>query len=129
MELVGLISLLAVLQFVVFGILVGRARGVYGVKAPATTGHEQFERWFRVHYNTLEKLIVFLPALWLFGYYVGQYYAAGLGLIYLVGRLLYALSYTRDPASRTLGTLVSELPILIMIIGGIIAISLDLAAG
>ena len=63
MELVGLISLLAVLQFVVFGILVGRARGVYGVKAPATTGHEQFERWFRVHYNTLEKLIVFLPAL------------------------------------------------------------------
>jgi len=129
MELVGLISLLAVLQFVVFGILVGRARGVYGVKAPATTGHEQFERWFRVHYNTLEKLIVFLPALWLFGYYVGQYYAAGLGLIYLVGRLLYALSYTRDPASRTLGTLVSELPILIMIIGGIIAISLDLGAG
>ncbi|MBL6687620.1 MAG: MAPEG family protein [Pseudomonadales bacterium] len=129
MELVGLISLLAVLQFVVFGILVGRARGVYGVKAPATTGHEQFERWFRVHYNTLEKLIVFLPALWLFGYYVGQYYAAGLGLIYLVGRLLYAVSYTRDPASRTLGTLVSELPILIMIIGGIIAISLDLAAG
>ena len=129
MELVGLISLLAVLQFVVFGILVGRARGVYGVKAPATTGHEQFERWFRVHYNTLEKLIVFLPALWLSGYYVGQYYAAGLGLIYLVGRLLYAVSYTRDPASRTLGTLVSELPILIMIIGGIIAISLDLAAG
>jgi len=129
MELVGLISLLAVLQFVVFGILVGRARGVYGVKAPATTGHEQFERWFRVHYNTLEKLIVFLPALWLFGYYVGQYYAAGLGLIYLVGRLLYAVSYTRDPASRTLGTLVSELPILIMIIGGIFAISLDLAAG
>lgn len=129
MELVGLISLLAVLQFVVFGILVGRARGVYGVKAPATTGHEQFERWFRVHYNTLEKLIVFLPALWLFGYYVGQYYAAGLGLIYLVGRLLYAVSYTRDPASRTLGTLVSEFPILIMIIGGIIAISLDLAAG
>jgi len=129
MELVGLISLLAVLQFVVFGILVGRARGVYGVKAPATTGHEQFERWFRVHYNTLEKLIVFLPALWLFGYYVGQYYAAGLGLIYLVGRLLYAVSYTRDPASRTLGTLVSELPILIMIIGGIIAISLDLGAG
>jgi len=129
MELVGLISLLAVLQFVVFGILVGRARGVYGVKAPATTGHEQFERWFRVHYNTLEKLIVFLPALWLFGYYVGQYYAAGLGLIYLVGRPLYAVSYTRDPASRTLGTLVSELPILIMIIGGIIAISLDLAAG
>ena len=66
MELVGAVTLLALLQFVVMGIMVGRARGLYGVKAPATTGHEQFERWFRVHYNTLEKLIVFLPSLWLF---------------------------------------------------------------
>jgi hypothetical protein len=122
MELVGAVTLLALLQFVVMGIMVGRARGLYGVKAPATTGHEQFERWFRVHYNTLEKLIVFLPSLWLFGYYVGQYYAAGLGGIYLVGRLLYAVTYTRDPATRGLGTLLSDLPILIMLLGGLIAI-------
>ena len=122
MELVGAVTLLALLQFVVMGIMVGRARGLYGVKAPATTGHEQFERWFRVHYNTLEKLIVFLPSLWLFGYYVGQYYAAGLGGIYLVGRLLYAVTYTRDPATRGLGTLLSDLPMVIMLIGGLIAI-------
>jgi hypothetical protein len=122
MELVGAVTLLALLQFVVMGIMVGRARGLYGVKAPATTGHEQFERWFRVHYNTLEKLIVFLPSLWLFGYYVGQYYAAGLGGIYLVGRLLYAVTYTRDPATRGLGTLLSDLPMVIMLLGGLIAI-------
>ena len=122
MELVGAVTLLALLQFVVMGIMVGRARGLYGVKAPATTGHEQFERWFRVHYNTLEKLIVFLPSLWLFGYYVGQYYAAGLGGIYLVGRLLYALTYIRDPATRGLGTLLSDLPMVIMLLGGLIAI-------
>ena len=125
MELVGAVTLLALLQFVVMGIMVGRARGLYGVKAPATTGHEQFERWFRVHYNTLEKLIVFLPSLWLFGYYVGQYYAAGLGGIYLVGRLLYAVTYTRDPATRGLGTLLSDLPIVIMLLGGLIAIILE----
>jgi len=122
MELVGAVTLLALLQFVVMGIMVGRARGLYGVKAPATTGHEQFERWFRVHYNTLEKLIVFLPSLWLFGYYVGQYYAAGLGGIYLVGRLLYAVTYIRDPATRGLGTLLSDLPMVIMLLGGLIAI-------
>ncbi len=125
MELVGGVTLLALLQFVVMGIMVGRARGLYGVKAPATTGHEQFERWFRVHYNTLEKLIVFLPSLWLFGYYVGQYYAAGLGGIYLVGRLLYAVTYTRDPATRGLGTLLSDLPMVIMLLGGLIAIILE----
>tara|TARA_A200000159_G_C7318019_1_gene337543 strand:+ start:1054 stop:1443 length:390 start_codon:yes stop_codon:yes gene_type:complete len=125
MELVGAVTLLALLQFVVMGIMVGRARGLYGVKAPATTGHEQFERWFRVHYNTLEKLIVFLPSLWLFGYYVGQYYAAGLGGIYLVGRLLYAVTYIRDPATRGLGTLLSDLPMVIMLLGGLIAIILE----
>ena len=125
MEFVGAVTLLALLQFVVMGIMVGRARGLYGVKAPATTGHEQFERWFRVHYNTLEKLIVFLPSLWLFGYYVGQYYAAGLGGIYLIGRLLYAVTYTRDPATRGLGTLLSDLPMVIMLLGGLIAIILE----
>ena len=125
MELVGAVTLLALLQFIVMGIMVGRARGLYGVKAPATTGHEQFERWFRVHYNTLEKLIVFLPSLWLFGYYVGQYYAAGLGGIYLVGRLLYAVTYIRDPATRGLGTLLSDLPMVIMLLGGLIAIILE----
>ena len=125
MELVGAVTLLALLQFVVMGIMVGRARGLYGVKAPATTGHEQFERWFRVHYNTLEKLIVFLPSLWLFGYYVGQYYAAGLGGIYLVGRLLYAVTYIRDPATRGLGTLLSDMPMVIMLLGGLIAIILE----
>ena len=77
---------------------------------------------FRVHYNTLEKLIVFLPALWLFGYYVGQYYAAALGVIYLIGRLMYAMSYVRDPSSRGLGTLISELPSLVMVLGGLVAV-------
>ncbi len=122
MELVSIITLLAIFQFWILGGLVGRARGKYGVKAPQTAGDEHFERWFRVHYNTLEKLIVFLPALWLFGYYVGQYYAAALGAVYLIGRVLYAVSYVREPSSRALGTLISELPTLIMVLGGLLAV-------
>ena len=79
MELVSAVTLLAIFQFWILGGLVGRARGKYGVKAPQTTGDEHFERWFRVHYNTLEKLIFFLPALWLFGYYVGSILCRGVG--------------------------------------------------
>ena len=129
MELVSAVSLLAILQFSVLGLLVGRARGKYGVAAPAVTGDEHFERWFRVHYNTLERLAVFLPALWLFGYYVGQYYAAGLGCIYLIGRLMYAAAYVKDPAKRGLGMIVSELPIWIMLIGGLIAVAIHWVRG
>ena len=66
----AIVITLALVQFVAFGMLVGRARGLYGIKAPATTGHEMFERYFRVHYNTMELLIVFVPAGWLFGLYV-----------------------------------------------------------
>ena len=127
MELVSAVTLLAIFQFWILGGLVGRARGKYGVRAPQTAGDEHFERWFRVHYNTLEKLIVFLPALWLFGYYVGQYYAAALGVVYLIGRLMYAISYVRDPGSRGLGTLISELPTLIMVLGGLIAVIIQWA--
>lgn len=129
MELVSAVSLLAILQFSVLGLLVGRARGKYGVAAPAVTGDEHFERWFRVHYNTLERLVVFLPALWLFGYYVGQYYAAGLGCIYLIGRLLYASAYVKDPAKRGLGMIISELPIWIMLTGGLIAVAIHWSRG
>ena len=66
MEYVTLVSGLALLQYIAFGILVGKARGRYGVKAPAITGNDIFERYFRVQQNTLELLVVMLPAMWLF---------------------------------------------------------------
>ena len=77
MEYVALVSGLALLQYVAFGMLVGRARGRYGVKAPAITGHEVFERYFRVQQNTLELLVVMLPAIWLFARYVERRLGGG----------------------------------------------------
>jgi glutathione S-transferase len=117
MAYVLLVIVLALLQFVLFGALVGRARGKYGVQAPAVHGHETFERYFRVHMNTLEQLVVFLPSIWLFAQFVSPQWAAGLGAFYLVGRTLYLLSYVKDPKSRGLGFVLSSLPSLVMLLG------------
>ena len=120
MELVALVIALALVEFVAFGMLVGRARGLYGVKAPAISGHEVFDRYFRVHYNTMELLIVFVPSIWLFGLYVNPQWAAGLGAIYLVGRIVYFRGYVADPAKREIGFGMSMLPVLVLLIGALI---------
>jgi uncharacterized membrane protein YecN with MAPEG domain len=99
--------------------LVGWARGKYGVKAPAVTGHETFDRYFRVHQNTLELLVAFVPAIWLFGMYVDPTWAALLGLVFIVARMLYLRGYVRDPAKREVGFTLSVLPILVLLVGGL----------
>ena len=118
MVYVDLVMALAAIQFLVFGMQVGAARGRYGVKAPAVAGHEMFERHFRVQQNSLETLVVFLPGLVLFARYVNPAYAAGLGAVYLIGRQLYAYSYVKNPPSRGAGFGLSLLPTVILLIGG-----------
>lgn len=107
MALVALTILLALLEFMVLGGMVGYARNKYGVKAPATSGHEMFERHFRVHYNTLEQLIVFIPSVWLFGTYVSELWAAILGAVFVVSRVLYAFGYVADPKKREIGSVLT----------------------
>jgi uncharacterized membrane protein YecN with MAPEG domain len=129
MHFVALVGLLALLQYLVFGTLVGRARGKYGVKAPAVTGHEVFERYFRVQQNTLELLVVFLPSLWLFASYVSAGWAAALGAVYLVGRVLYLRGYVADPSKREIGFALSFLPIIALVIGALVGVLIPLARG
>jgi hypothetical protein len=119
MAYVDIVTALALLQFVWFGFKVGKARGRYGVKAPATAGNEIFERHFRVQQNTLEQLIVFLPGLYLFGHYWNPVVAAALGVIYLIGREVYAATYVKDPAKREVGYGMTFLPTVILILGGL----------
>src|SRR5258705_11804114 len=116
---VAIVIALAVLQFVIFGIFVGRARARYQVKAPATTGNEDFERYFRIHYNTLEQLIVFLPAIWLFATHVSAHWAAIIGAIYLIGRVVYFRGYATAADKRHVGSLLSMLPTLVLLICGL----------
>jgi glutathione S-transferase len=119
MPLVHLVVGLALVQFLFFCFAVGKARGTYKVAAPATTGNEMFERYFRVQMNTLELLIIFVPSILIFGQYLGVYVAVALGVIYLIGRLIYFTSYVKDPKSRSMGYGLSALPVMILLAGSI----------
>ena len=79
---------------------VGRARARYGIKAPATSGHEMFDRAFRIQMNTLENTVQMLPALWLCAVYASDRWAGLIGLFWLLARVWYALAYQKDPAKR-----------------------------
>lgn len=116
MAWVELVTLLALLQYLGFAILVARARVRHGVKAPAVIGHPLFERAYRVQVNTLELLVPFLSALWLASRYWPTAWTAGLGAVFLVGRLVYARAYVRDPAGRSFGFLLSMLPTLALLV-------------
>ncbi len=110
---------LALLQALVFGVLVGRARGKYGVKAPATTGHEIFERYYRVQMNTLELLVVLVPAAYLAEGLLGDCYTAMAVAVYLVGRALFLRGYVEDPSKREVGFALSILPVLALVIASL----------
>lgn len=122
MNYIDLVAVLAVLQLLMFAILVGRARGLYNVKAPATSGHEMFDRAYRVQMNTLELMVAFLPALYIAARYWPASYVAAAGAVYLVGRLVYWRSYTAAPASRGIGFALSMVPILALLIAAMVGI-------
>lgn len=117
MHYVAIVTAVALLQFFWFGWQVGAARSKYNVPAPAVSGNEVFERVFRVQMNTLEQLVVFLPALWIFASYVSALWAAILGAVFIVGRGVYSMSYVRDPKSRSIGFALTALPNLALLVG------------
>lgn len=129
MAYVHAVIALALIQFFVFGGLVGRARTTYGVAAPAITGHPIFERYYRVHYNTMEQLILFIPSMLLFATYVHAVAAAGLGLVFVIGRYIYLRGYIADPGKRGPGFLISMLPTMILLFGGLGGVLWPLVGG
>jgi glutathione S-transferase len=114
MEAVVIVTVLALAQYMFFGFKVGGARVKYGVSAPATTGDPKFECVNRIHRNTLEQLIVLIPAMWMFAHIVKPLWGAGFGVVYLIGRFIYQAAYTNDPSSRSVGFLMSFLPGVVM---------------
>jgi uncharacterized membrane protein YecN with MAPEG domain len=129
LHLPAIVTLLALLLFIYSFLAVGMARKKYGVAAPATTGHAAFEVVYRVQMNTLEQLVLFLPALWLFSEYVSPLWAGLLGLVWLVGRVLYSVSYVQAPKSRGPGFMISFMTALVLMIGACVGIVLRIMAG
>lgn len=119
MEFVAIVTGIMLLQLFVFSFQVGKAREATGTAAPAMSGPPEFERAFRVHQNTVEQLVIFLPAMWMFATYVRADVAAGLGLVFVVGRQIYRASYLADPSKRTLGFATGALSMMILLLGGV----------
>jgi glutathione S-transferase len=116
---VAIVTLLALLVYFWMGLQVGRARAKCGISAPAMTGDPVLERTIRAHYNTLEWLPLFLIPLWLFAIYWNDLVAAGLGVIWIIGRILYQTGYVADPKKRELGFMVQALAVAVLLFGAL----------
>jgi glutathione S-transferase len=118
------ITILVLVQMLFFGMLVGRARQKYQIKAPAVTGNEIFERYFRVQMNSTEQLILFLPALWIASAFafVAYYWIALIGAVYLIGRMIYQRSYVADPVKRSAGFGMTALPVMALLVIDLIGV-------
>ena len=116
---VAIVTLVALLAYVWMGVRVGGARKKCGIHAPCMTGDPELERHIRVQANTLEWLPIFLPSLWLFAIYWNDMVAAGLGVIWIVGRVIYALGYAAAPDKRELGFVIQMAATAILLFGAL----------
>ena len=126
MGLVTLVAMLAVAEYLFFTVQVGRARVRTELKAPAVSGVEEFERYFRVQQNTVEQLVIFLPSLFAAGWFLSDVFAAVVGIAFIVGRGLYYLGYTQDPETRGMGMIISFGANAALLVGGFVGALLAL---
>lgn len=121
MTFAAFVAALALIEYMAIMLLTGRARATYNVEAPATTGHPIFERWLRVQQNTVEQLVVFLPGLFLFAGFASPRWAGWIGLLFVIGRAIYARSYIADPKARGTGFMIGFAANVILVFGALLA--------
>ncbi len=120
MAYVTIVVLLALIEYLYFTVAVGRARGRHSVSAPAVTGDENFERIHRVQQNTLEQLVVFVPAMFAAGYYASPGFTVVVGLAFVVSRFLYFKRYIADPEKRGIGMVGTLVANVLLVAAGLI---------
>jgi glutathione S-transferase len=122
----ALVAILALLLYVATFMHAGRMRHRFDIKSPSVTGPPEFERALRVQQNTLEQMIWFLPALWLFVLLVSPVWGGVIGLVWVGGRVLYAVSYCRDPATRGPGFVIGFIASAILLLGALVGAIVNL---
>ena len=116
----ALVILLALVVYLGTMVHCARMRARHRIMAPATVGHPDFERAYRIQQNTLEQLVPFVPAVWLFSTLVNPLLGAALGAIWLLGRVLYAVSYARSPEKRGPGFIIAFVILIVLVIGALV---------
>ena len=119
MPFTALVTVAALVLTFVLSLRVGNMRRKHGVKAPASTGHPEFEAANRIHQNTIEQLVLFLPVLWLALYVLGDAITGLIGALWIVGRVVYANAYARDPATRGPGMGITMLPTVVLLLASL----------
>ena len=125
----AIVTLVAVLVYFWIALQTATARRKSGIEAPAMTGDPLLERTVRAHYNTLEWLPIFLPSLWLFAFYWSELVAAGVGVVWIVGRSLYATGYIQAANKRSTGFMIQSLATAVLLFGALGKIIWSLATG
>ena len=134
-SVVALITLAALILYFYMGLQVGMARGKFGVAAPATHGHPEFERYYRVHMNTLEWLVIFIPCLWIAHWFTTEWepfstsLIAVLGVAWILGRVIYMRAYIQDPATRSRGFAIQALATLLLFLISLVSAVIGLIPG
>lgn len=117
--LVAIVTLVSLLVYVWMIMRIGGARRRTGIDAPAMTGDPELERHLRVQANTVEWLVIYLPSLWLFAIYWNDLFAAAAGVVWIIGRILYALGYAADAKKRELGFVIQMLATAVLLFGAL----------
>lgn len=118
-SLVALVTLLSLLTYFWMSLRVPAARQKCGIAAPAMTGDPLLERTIRAHYNTLEWLPIYLVSLWLFAIYWNDLVAAAMGVVWIIGRIAYALAYAADATKRGPGFLIQSVATAVLLFGAL----------
>jgi glutathione S-transferase len=119
MALIASVTGIILLEYFIFTMMVGAVRGKSGIQAPAMTGDPKLERMIRVQLNTLEQMVVVIPAMWIYGQFINETVAAGLGLAFVIGRGLYCKGYLEEPKKRAIGFAIGMLATTVLLLGGL----------